>query len=484
MTVFHADTRTGLSYLASEVATTAEGNRNHKLYWAAIRAAEEDYQPDDIHSGLLDAARQAGLPKIEAARTIRSGLAYATRHDLWATRRSDGIGLPTDADLEAFTRSNLPDWPVDWPTDDEHWSMYWAAHPEGEREDAELFGAFPTVSSLIETWDPSKDEFTVERLLRPGYRCLLAAYEGVGKTYVALQLALHFAYPYEAGAAFGEFEVNEPLTVLYVDGEVGTGEALRRLKALARDLNVQLANDTESLRLMTLDNRTVNLRAKDDLALLAVAADAAHAQTGRKVVLFLDSADSLYGKTLWGSDAEPFDEAIRFLMTGRREWLITITLVHTVKKPRDQKTSYRVDLQDVLGNVTRQADMVLILDSKDETSMLATVAKRPGRSRGVLQRDADSNAWRWTKDIGADLGQTWKVPLEFVMVAINSASSAKADGVFTQYAVTKKLEAMGRTVDKNTVGSYLKQLAAAGRVMKAENDSGYYVPDGESERSA
>lgn len=471
----------GLEALAEYVRELPEGGRNNNLYWAAIRAAEEDHQPDDIHALLLDAALAAGLTKVESARTIRSGLAYATRKDLWATREEGsgardlrGFSVPSADDLTERVRRDFPDWPADWPTDDEHWRLYWAEHPESEREDADLFAAFPTVSSLIETWDPAKDAFTVERLLRPGYRCLIAAYEGVGKTYLAMQLALHFAYPYEAGAAFGEFDVNEALSVLYVDMEVGTGEALRRLQALARELSVNLDNDAENLRLLTLDDRTLSLKDKDDLAFLAMATDAVHGQTGRKVVLFLDSTDSLYGKELWGAGAEPYDEAIRYLMTGRREWLIVVTLVHTVKKPREQKGTYRVDLQDVLGNVTRQADSVLILDAKDDLTMVASVSKRPGRSRGILQRDKDGVTWRWTKDVGStDFADGWKVPLDKVLAAIDS--SASASGIFTQYGVTKRLEQLGTKVDKNTVGGYLKALVTQGRAAAVTDGNGYYM---------
>lgn len=256
------------------------------------------------------------------------------------------------------------------------------------------------VSDLMGSWDPALDAFTVERLLRPGYRCLVAAYEATGKTYVALQMALSFVYPAQAGPVFGEFEVNEPLSVLYVDGEIGTGESLRRLRALAAELNVDLS-ESDYLRLVTLDQRTLSLKDDDDVAYLARQADHQRkAFPDRKVVLMLDSADSLWGKGLWGSDAEAYDAAIKRLMDGRRDWLIVIVLVHTVKKPREQKASYKVDLQDVLGNVTRQADVVILLDTNgNELSLRAGVYKRPGRSQGILQRDEGAHAWRWTVEL-------------------------------------------------------------------------------------
>jgi len=83
------------------------------------------------------------------------------------------------------------------------------------------------------------DRFLVDRLLRPGYRLLLAAYKGVGKTYVGLQMAFTFASPEVAGKLFGEFEVQEPLTCVYIDQEVGQGELLRRVDTLAGELAIE-----------------------------------------------------------------------------------------------------------------------------------------------------------------------------------------------------------------------------------------------------
>jgi hypothetical protein len=269
--------------------------------------------------------------------------------------------------------------------------------------------AFRPLDKVRESWNPASDTFTVERLLRPGYRGLLSAYESTGKTYIGLQMALCFAFPEEAGSLFGEFTVNEPLTVCYLDQEIGTGEMMRRLDALARDLNLKNI-DVSEIRAVTLDDTAIRLTDKRDIERIGSQVDAAHEETGRKVVLFLDSADSLWGKKLWGDEAGGLDEAIASILAGRRAWLHVMLLLHTVKKPRDQKATYKVDLQDVLGNVTRQADVVMILDTTDsEFSLRCGVYKRPGRSQGLLQRDEDRSAWVWTKDIGVSGRDAWKI---------------------------------------------------------------------------
>ena len=66
----------GQQRLAAWLASRGEGNRNHALFWAACRYAEQHLPEDHAHQLLGTAARQAGLPEREIAATIRS--AYRT----------------------------------------------------------------------------------------------------------------------------------------------------------------------------------------------------------------------------------------------------------------------------------------------------------------------------------------------------------------------------------------------------------------------
>ncbi len=66
----------GQQRLAAWVASRGEGNRNHALFWAACRYAEQHLPEDQAHRLLGTAARQAGLPEREVVATIRS--AYRT----------------------------------------------------------------------------------------------------------------------------------------------------------------------------------------------------------------------------------------------------------------------------------------------------------------------------------------------------------------------------------------------------------------------
>ena len=62
--------------LAAWLASRREGNRNHALFWAACRYAEQHLPEERAHQSLGMAAQQAGLAEREIAATIRS--AYRT----------------------------------------------------------------------------------------------------------------------------------------------------------------------------------------------------------------------------------------------------------------------------------------------------------------------------------------------------------------------------------------------------------------------
>lgn len=65
--------------LAAWVASRPEGARNHGLFWAACRMAEEGHRFDAAASLLDAAARSAGLTERESLTTIRSAYRNATR---------------------------------------------------------------------------------------------------------------------------------------------------------------------------------------------------------------------------------------------------------------------------------------------------------------------------------------------------------------------------------------------------------------------
>lgn len=71
---------TSVQVLAAWVSTLPEGRRNNGTFWAACRAAEEGHT--DLRA-IVHAAVRAGLPEIEAHRTVASAqrMVARTRHD-------------------------------------------------------------------------------------------------------------------------------------------------------------------------------------------------------------------------------------------------------------------------------------------------------------------------------------------------------------------------------------------------------------------
>jgi Bifunctional DNA primase/polymerase, N-terminal len=72
--IFSSVRNGGLRALCVRVLNSREGERNNVLFWASCRARDEGGS-DFAQSMLLEAARRAGLPELEARRTINSAFA-------------------------------------------------------------------------------------------------------------------------------------------------------------------------------------------------------------------------------------------------------------------------------------------------------------------------------------------------------------------------------------------------------------------------
>lgn len=75
---FAADRPMDVERLASWVSRLQEGERNHGLFWAACKMAENDISPNTALDTLAVAGGNAGLTEREVATTVRS--AYRTVH--------------------------------------------------------------------------------------------------------------------------------------------------------------------------------------------------------------------------------------------------------------------------------------------------------------------------------------------------------------------------------------------------------------------
>jgi ribosomal protein S25 len=319
----------------------------------------------------------------------------------------------------------------------------------------------PALRDVFESLqDPTEYPFLVHRMLRLGYFALLAAYESTGKSYIGTQLALSVI---AQRAVFGEFPVNEPMGACVFDMEMGEAEDRNRDRQMLADMGIEPEQVRGLYRRITLDDASLSLKNPDHVAYIGQQLDDAHEAMGRPILAILDSTDSLLSKRPWGDDADVLDAAISTLREGRRGWLVVLLLIHTKKKPQEGKGDYARDLEDVIGNATRQADMVMVLDRKGDLALRCGVYKRPGRSQGILQREPDGYAWTWTKDEG---DTSTKVSATDALAILRAACAASASRRTTRYEMAARLSVTDTTADK-----YLRELESRGLIASTNEDT-------------
>jgi hypothetical protein len=320
----------------------------------------------------------------------------------------------------------------------------------------------PGMPDLRDVFDSLQDTteypFLVDRMFRLGYFALLAAYESTGKSYIGTQIALSVIV---TRPVFGEFAVNEPMGVCVFDMEMGESEDRNRDRQMMADMGIGPEQVRGLYRRITLDDASLSLKDPDHVAYIGAQLDKAHAEMGRPILAILDSTDSMVSKRPWGDDAETLDRAISQLRDGRRGWLVVLLLCHTKKRPSEGKADYVRDLEDVLGNLTRQADMAMVLDLKGGFALRCGIYKRPGRSAGILQRGEDGFAWTWTADIG-EAGTT-KVDTAAVAAELRAACDESENGRTTAYVMANRLN-----VGLNTAKRYLSSLEAASKAQSTD----------------
>lgn len=263
--------------------------------------------------------------------------------------------------------------------------------------------------------EPPPDVHLVEGLFRPGAFVLVGGFEGEGKSYAVRQLTTELA----AGrSVFGSRAVRGPAASVWVDAENGRAEDDRRVRALLDELDVEPATIGERLWRLTAEAVDLDVLDGSWRSDLVAEADRVHAIEGLPVLLVLDSADSLSDVDPWGSTIKPFVQAVRGLRV-RRDWLTVVLIAHLNKRPKDAvgRKAAR-GLGDVTGNLGRQADVVLVIESAgdDGSRIHLRVRKRMPRLDLVLGREPDGHLWRVVAD--ADDPPVRKVSREAVRAAI------------------------------------------------------------------
>lgn len=184
------------------VRRATEGSRNATLNQAAFNLAQV-MPVDSWHSELMSAAIQAGLGRAEAANTIKSAMAGAARNPRPAHRMpGNGPARPVETlpgvDGYQETPGSVRGFLVDW-------AALWA--------------------------DDSEPEWLAEPLLMAGRLTTIYSPPGVGKSLLALDLAVAVSRGAEALGA-----PTRATSVLYLDYENATLDIRDRLQAMGHDV--------------------------------------------------------------------------------------------------------------------------------------------------------------------------------------------------------------------------------------------------------
>jgi hypothetical protein len=236
---------------------------------------------------------------------------------------------------------------------------------------------------------PDVDAWYIVGLIRPGKLVYIAAGEGVGKSYVRKEAELRLAAG--SGSLLGHYPIAGPVRVGTIDEENGPDEEWRREEELLPRLGMVRAD--LGGRYFRGSFLGLNLNAATSQAYIR-----RQVATFALDVLFLDTGGSMVDEE-YGA---PLKGAVRFLRSLIREHpsLSIVVCVHMVKPPRGPNIAApkRRALTDVMGQWTRQADVVAVLTDLENDRIRWDLAKRRGvpKSAGIL--DYSDGLTRWAAD--------------------------------------------------------------------------------------
>lgn len=230
-------------------------------------------------------------------------------------------------------------------------------------------------------------EFVLEPVLRERETAMLHAWRGVGKTHVALGMAVAVA----TGGKFLRWKAPQPRRVLYVDGEMPAAAMQERLAGAIPQKYRELANDNMTLLCADLQKRSIRSLAsregQRDIEPYVRNAD----------LIIIDSISTLaaHGRENEAESALPLQQwALRLRRRGK-----TLLLVHHDSKQGQQRgTSRREDILDIVIHLTHPPDY----DRRDGARFVVKYAKaRSAHGDAVTPFEArlgadDTGRAKWT----------------------------------------------------------------------------------------
>lgn len=227
------------------------------------------------------------------------------------------------------------------------------------------------------------DEYLIDGVLRPRAFMILAAAEGVGKSYVRLELGVRLALG--DGALFGHYPIVRKARTMVLNVENDPAEEYERERQVFARLDVERAQVRDYLRADARDFRLAAGEAALDAQLIAHRPD----------VLIIDTGTSAVDDE-WGTGLKETVRILRRLID--RHNVAVIVLVHLTKPPKEPgRTTHGTSLAAVMGQWTRQADAVALMADLSNGRAQWTMRKRVPHSSIVIAQDA--GLWQYVSAV-------------------------------------------------------------------------------------
>lgn len=206
------------------------------------------------------------------------------------------------------------------------------------------------VSALqLAEMDLPKRESIIDSLLKTSSLNMLYAVRGLGKTWIALWMAISIA----RGEKFLEYSVPKARNVLFIDGEMPLSDLKARVRALgAEDTSGLYFLPSESLHL---NDRPLNIQNDGDQQRIVDALHELKEQGINIEVLIFDNLSSLSSGVDENDNTEQ-EDLLRWFM-HLRHMGYAVVLVHHAGKSGDQRgASRREDLLDTVMKLEKDQD--------------------------------------------------------------------------------------------------------------------------------
>jgi len=172
---------------------------------------------------------------------------------------------------------------------------------------------------------------------------MLYAPRGLGKSWLALSVGLVVA----SGGAFLRWRSPKPRTVLYVDGEMNSGDLQARLAAISAGLGVEMPNEKFSIIAADNTEGSINLSSAEGQAALEPHLDGID-------LLIADNLSTLTSNSENGADA--WLAMQNWLLRLRRKGVAVLIVHHAGINGRQRGTSRREDALDTVIALRRPAN--------------------------------------------------------------------------------------------------------------------------------